>query len=264
MNLKKYLDRIGFIGTPKADFETLKALQQAHMHHVPFENLDIHYDTYIEVDIEKFYNKVVENHRGGFCFELNGLFNWALKEIGFDVTMLGTAVVNDSGSYGIELGHLTNIVYLDGKHWLTDVGFGDSFPYPLEFILEEVQVQKERWYKLTQLDDTYYQYSVSDDEGITYKHWWRFTLIPRQLSEFNDACHYMQTSPDTHFTHNRVCSLSTSEGRVTVSDLTLKTRVGKEQNVLSLANEEELLTVLKDQFGVVLHKAYKPPLIAAK
>lgn len=261
MNLPKYLQRIGFNGTPKADFQTLQALQYAHMHHVPFENLDIHYDTYIKVDLERFYDKIVNHYRGGFCFELNGLFNWALQEIGFEVTMLSAAVVRDNGIYGLELGHLTNMVHLDSKRWLVDVGFGDSFPYPLEFVMDQVQIQQERWYKLAQLSKNRYQYSVSDDQGVTYKHWWQFSLMPRQLSDFPDACHYMQTSPDTHFTHNRVCSLSTSTGRITLSELTLKTRVGLKQTTEILANEREFLQVLKDRFKITLHKAYKPPIL---
>lgn len=260
MNLSNYLQRIGFEGTPQLNFETLKALQVAHMHHVPFENLDIHYDTYITIDLEKFYDKIVKNHRGGFCFELNGLFNWALREIGFEVTMLSTAVVRDDDKYSIALGHLTNMVYLEGKRWLTDVGFGDNFPYPLEFVMDQIQIQESHWYKFTQLGENTYQYSVSGDKGASYKHWWRFTLTPRQLNDFTEACHYMQTSPETHFTHNRVCSVSTSDGRITLSDLTLKTRIGKEQTIRPLANELEFLKVLKEKFGIILHKPRKPPL----
>ena len=181
MNIEKYLQRIGFEGTPKPNLDTLKSLHYAHMHHVPFENLDIHYDTYIEVSLERFYQKIVENNRGGFCFELNGLFNWALQQIGFEVTMLSAAVIREDGSYGLPLGHLTNMIHLDNKQWLVDVGFGDNFIYPLEFVTDQIQIQKGRYYKLTQLNDQYYQYSVSDDDGVTYKHWWNFTLTPRKL-----------------------------------------------------------------------------------
>ncbi|HAS44052.1 MAG TPA: acetyltransferase [Microscillaceae bacterium] len=261
MNLSKYLQRIGFEGTPKVDFETLKALQNTHMQRVPFENLDIHYDTYIEINLEKFYDKVVHQGRGGFCFELNGLFNWALKEIGFEVTMLSAAVVREDGTYGLELGHLTNMVQLDGQRWMVDVGFGDSFPDPLAFVMDQVQVQKERWYQFSQLGENRYQYAVSEDEGASYKHWWNFSLTPRQLSDFPSACHYMQTSPETHFTHKRVCSVATPEGRLTLSDLTLRTRIGKEQTIEELADEEAFLQVLRERFHITLHKPHKPPLV---
>lgn len=265
MNLEKYLQRIGFVGNnlPKANLDTLKALHYAHMHHVPFENLDIHYGTYIKVDVAQFYRKIVENNRGGFCFELNGLFNWVLKQLGFKVTMLAASVINDESNYGIPLGHLTNLVTLEGKQWLVDVGFGDNFVYPLEFVLDKVQVQKGRYYRMTQLNDTDYQYSVSDNEGGTYKHWWRFTLVPRQLADFEEACHYMQTSPKTHFTHNRVCSISTSEGRLTLSDLSLKTRKDKEQTVINISDEQAFNKVLKDSFGIVLHKPRQSPFEAS-
>jgi N-hydroxyarylamine O-acetyltransferase len=264
MNLEKYLRRIGYVGNdlPTANLETLRVLHYAHMHHVPFENLDIHYGTYIKVDLEEFYKKIVDNNRGGFCFELNGLFNWALRALGFDVTMLAAAVINDEGNYGIPLGHLTNLVTLEGKQWLVDVGFGDNFVYPLEFVLDKVQVQKGRYYRLSQLNATDYQYSVSDNEGETYKHWWRFTFVPRQLADFSEACYYMQTSPKTHFTHNRVCSISTPEGRLTLSDLSLKTRQGKEQTVVKLADEQAFNQALNDNFGIVLRKPRQSPFAA--
>jgi N-hydroxyarylamine O-acetyltransferase len=142
------------------------------------------------------------------------------------------------------------------------VGFGDNFVYPLEFVLDKVQVQKGRYYRLSQLNATDYQYSVSDNEGETYKHWWRFTFVPRQLADFSEACYYMQTSPKTHFTHNRVCSISTPEGRLTLSDLSLKTRQGKEQTVVKLADEQAFNQALNDNFGIVLRKPRQSPFAA--
>ena len=54
--------------------KVLKNLQKAHLLNVPFENLDVHNSIPIILDIENIYQKVVLQNRGGFCYELNGLF----------------------------------------------------------------------------------------------------------------------------------------------------------------------------------------------
>lgn len=72
--IRKYLERIGFQGTARADRETLFQLHEAHFKTVPYENLDIFlYGKVADLDTESVYEKIVNNHRGGYCFELNGL-----------------------------------------------------------------------------------------------------------------------------------------------------------------------------------------------
>ena len=85
MNKEKYLRRIGITKTGfPANLENLKFLQKQHLVHIPFENLDIHWKRLILLDVAGFYKKIVGEKRGGFCYELNGLFYELLKELGCD------------------------------------------------------------------------------------------------------------------------------------------------------------------------------------
>jgi len=88
MDVGAYLNRIGFDGAPRQRADTLRALHAAHLETVPFENLDIHLGRPIVLDEAAFFDKIVRRGRGGFCFELNGLFAALLRALGFDVTML--------------------------------------------------------------------------------------------------------------------------------------------------------------------------------
>ena len=126
-DLGAYLDRIGYTGTPDATIETLRALHVAHLLSVPFENLDIHLGRTIVLDESHLFEKIVRQRRGGFCYELNGLFAGMLRALGFRVTMLSAGVARKSGGFGPEFDHMTLTVDVGEEQWLADVGFGDGF-----------------------------------------------------------------------------------------------------------------------------------------
>ena len=69
--------------------ETLRDLQVAHLSTVPFENLSIHSGEPIVLNEDALFAKIVEQKRGGFCYECNGLFAGLLRALGFEVAMLG-------------------------------------------------------------------------------------------------------------------------------------------------------------------------------
>src|SRR5262245_14904037 len=125
----EYLGRVGYDGPVDVTPETLRRLHLAHLLAVPFENLDIHLGRPIVLDVDRIFEKIVRRRRGGFCYELNGLFAWLLGELGFDVELLSAQVL-DGGRLGPEFDHMTLLVEHEGR-WLVDVGFGDSFLEPL-------------------------------------------------------------------------------------------------------------------------------------
>ena len=111
---------------------TLQALHQAHQLAVPFENLSIHFHQPISLQQEALYEKIVLRHRGGFCYELNGLFAWLLQHLGFQVSLLSAGVARRDGDFSPAFDHLTLLVHrLSDADWVADVGFGDSFLLPL-------------------------------------------------------------------------------------------------------------------------------------
>ena len=132
MDIEAYLDRIGYGGPRTPSLDTLRGLHRAHLLSVPFENLDVHARRPIILDRERLYDKIVRRRRGGFCYELNGLFAMLLGEMGFRVSLLSAGVARETGGFGPEFDHLALDVNLEGE-WLADVGFGESIPGPLPF-----------------------------------------------------------------------------------------------------------------------------------
>src|SRR5436853_6959712 len=113
MNVAAYLQRINYNGPMKPTAETLRHLHRAHLLTVPFENLDIHLGREIVLDAERIVAKVVEQRRGGFCYELNGAFAGFLVALGFDVKMLAAGVGRADGSFGPLFDHMALLVQLD-------------------------------------------------------------------------------------------------------------------------------------------------------
>lgn len=110
MNVRTYLERIDYNKVVQPDVETLIGLHRAHLLTVPFENLDIQLGQPIQLTEQAMWEKIIVHRRGGFCYELNGLFAWLLKQIGYEVTYLNGRVYNDAGRRGREFDHLTLLV----------------------------------------------------------------------------------------------------------------------------------------------------------
>lgn len=252
MNIETYLARLDYTGSLEPSYETLRALQTAHMYAVPFENLDIvPLHRPIRLDELSLWDKLVVHRRGGFCYELNGIYAWLLRHVGFEVTYLDARVFKRSGELGIDFDHLTLLAKTPGSEtqWLTDVGFGDSFLEPLE-LGEGEQAQGQRAYRLESSAGGFISWQ-RDYDGAWERQYF-FDLIPRRFpSDYEAGCSYHQKSPESSFTRRAVISKATPDGRITLEENKLiMTRYGErtEQPVVA----EDWRRLLSERFGVVL------------
>ena len=116
MNTGDYLKRLNYLEPVHADIETLRGLQIAHLKNIPFENLDIGLGRKIELNENALWNKLIIHKRGGFCYELNGLFAWLLKQIGYQVTYLNARDYHEEDdSFGIDFDHLALLVNIPNE-----------------------------------------------------------------------------------------------------------------------------------------------------
>ena len=264
MNIPTYLTRLNYSNPVKPDAETLHGLQFAHLLTVPFENLDIGLKRPIQLTEEALWKKIILHNRGGFCYELNGLFAWLLKQIGFDVTYLNARVFNREGKLGIEFDHLALLVKIPNQagRWLADVGFGDSFNKPLSFEKDGEQAQGAvlsgkavskglRAYRLEQTPDGYITWQKNYDG--TWGRQYFFDLQPRNFpADYESACLYHQTSPESSFTRGSIISRATTDGRVSLEDGWLIVTANGKREKIPIANDEEYQALLKEHFGVEL------------
>ncbi|MEM8535569.1 MAG: arylamine N-acetyltransferase [Chloroflexota bacterium] len=252
MDINAYLTRINYHGSLMPNVQTLHELQLAHLLAVPFENLSIHAGEPIILTDESLFDKVVRRERGGFCYELNGLFASLLRTLGFPVTMLSCRVATAEGDFSPDFDHMALMVSLD-QRWLVDVGFGDTFREPLAIDDTDIQTQFGRAYRIV-AEDAHYIMMEHKDDG-TWKAEYRFHLQPYQYADYADMCHYHQTSPESHFTQRRICSRATPEGRVTLSEMRfITTTLSGERQERELTSEAEYTTMLQKHFDIVMSR----------
>lgn len=261
IDIAAYCARVGVNGPLAPTVATLRRLHHAHMLAVPFENLDIHWGRPIVLDEARLFEKLVVQRRGGFCYEQNGLFAAVLRELGFKVDLLEARVGENTWEDSLPWDHMALQVTLK-ERWLADVGFGDGFHEPL--LLDEVGPQART--------DGIWRVQHDGCEGLhasltaagDWKPVYRFRLRPCQLADFTPGCEYHQHSPESHFMRQRVCSLATQTGRITLNDRRLivtdgfpsrATATGAKRRSArreerALADETEFLLLLRERFGI--------------
>ena len=244
-----YLNRINYSGPFDPSAENLRRLQLAHLLSVPFENLSIHSGEPIILNDEALFNKIVVRRRGGFCYELNGLFAALLRALGFNVQMLSASVANAQGEWGPEFDHMTLVVTLQ-QRWLVDVGFGDSFIEPLALDERSEKVQRTRAYRIEDAGDRLILFQ--SDQNDNWKPQYRFNLQPHVYGDYAEMCLFHQTSPQSHFPQRRICSLLTTNGRITLSQGRLITTRGNAKEERELNDGTEVARVLHEKFDIVL------------
>jgi N-hydroxyarylamine O-acetyltransferase len=251
MELGTYLKRIQYLEAVKPDVQTLYGLQRAHLWTVPFENLDIGLKRPIRLDLESLWDKIIVRRRGGFCYEVNGLFAWLLKQIGFEVTYLNARVYKRTGELGIPFDHLALLVRIPSEtgRWLADVGFGDSFYEPLNFEEQGEQVQGLRAYRLEPLSDGYVTWQKNYDGSWERQYF--FDLQPRSFpADYEAGCLYHQTSPNSSFTRSSIISRATPDGRISLENRRLILTQNGQRSERPVKNEAEYFSLLKQYFDI--------------
>ncbi len=255
-DVSAYLSRIGFEGKAEPTFECLKRLMTCHLKTVPFENLDV-YHGHIEPSLETdaMFEKIVTNHRGGYCFELNGLFSKLLSGIGFDVSCRAARVLSGR-NYIPPRAHRVIVIKISGKGYFCDVGFGGTVPTePIEIACDKIiDSEPDRRYKFS-----------SGEKGITlfieknevFVPVIMFDKAPSDEADFvplNAFCAYSVYEP---FRKKQMIWLGVEDGRCSIDGDILKVKRNGIDTEICLDTEEDLRGALKTYFGLEYHGNFR-------
>ncbi|XP_053556714.1 arylamine N-acetyltransferase, pineal gland isozyme NAT-10 [Bombina bombina] len=275
MNINEYFSRINYKDpNEKLDIATLSRIMHHHIMALPFENLSIHCQETIQLNLETTFQKLVKKQRGGWCTELNYLLFWVLKTMGYNVIMLASNIfVPALGTYNQYATHLIVRVVIGSKAYLVDSGFGTSSQMfePLEFISGMDQFQIPGIFRLTEDNGFWYLDKIRRKQLITnelfseselidrsdHKRLYCFTLEEKTIEFFKDTCRFLQTSPKSLFTNKSICSLQTEEGvRTLVGWTYTETRYNYMEGVdlveFTTIQDDSIQQVLRERFGIVL------------
>ena len=247
MNLDAYLRRIDYSGPLAPSAATLAGLHLAHATHIPFENLDILLGRPIPLAADAIERKLVDDCRGGYCFEQNSLFAAVLEQLGFPVTRL-IARVRYRTTAVLPRTHMALLVEADGGRWIADVGFGaEGLLLPVPFG-DAAESRQFLWtYRVAADGDRFVMQSLRDGAWIDM---YAFTLEPQETIDFEVANHYTSTHPSSRFVQTLAVQLGGPSGRLILRNRELTIDRGDTTTSRVIGDHDELLRVLADSFGL--------------
>lgn len=248
MNIHLLLQRIGVKALPDSPLKRLQTLHQAMTKTVPFENVAVLEGKTISLEPADIFAKVVEQGRGGYCYELNSLFADLLERLGYKVErLLGRVWV--SGAAAPPLTHMALRVFVEDQPYLCDVGFGGGgIREPLPWVTGVITNQPPDSFRLDATDNGEILLS-----GLLREEWKPlYSLIPCPVrpQDYIPANHYTSTHPNSRFTQGLIAALSTDDGRKTINGRIFR-KVGADgETERELATFDELVQVLADEFDL--------------
>ncbi len=233
-----YFKRIG-LEMPETivpDSALLKQLEFAHCTTVPYENLDIIRGIPLSLDENDLFEKVVTRGRGGFCFELNGIFGWLLRQLGYEVTDVASRYLRGESSIPMCRHRVLIVKAIDGV-WCVDVGIGEVCPrYPVRLEEGLEQPQFDECYRFDR--DPFLGWVLMDKHHGEWRRFYSFTEEPKLIVDFIAPTFYCEKHPDSPFFPDEMFSMKTAEGRFTLDGHLYKEFKNGEVSAKELTEEE--------------------------
>ncbi|NTU53390.1 MAG: arylamine N-acetyltransferase [Chlorobiaceae bacterium] len=196
-DLESYFTRIGFSGNASADAQTLKRMMCCQLFTVPFENLDVQAGMVPSLAPEELYAKIVERGRGGYCYEVNGIYAMALEVVGIPYRFVAARPM----TYAVRRPktHMAIVASIDGEEWLCDLGFGGyglREPVNLRWLDRDIR-QEDETFRLSMASERDYLLQSLVDER--WKKLYEFNLCEQEWVDFEPANWLNATHPDSIF-----------------------------------------------------------------
>ena len=224
--------------------QTVRNLHRAHLLAIPFENIEIQLGEIPSLEHDAIFSKLVVNERGGWCFEQNLLFAWALKQIGVRHELIGASVNRTKAVDGAPINHLAVLAYVEEKPYLCDVGFGNGCLTPLP--LEEGTFNDTRFdFKLVH-HGHHWRFYNHRENGASYD----FTGEPVDRATIEAANATLATALDSPFVQTLVVARLTEDGFSTLTNAALRRHTPTQINEESSPNAAALALVLKEHFSL--------------
>ncbi|WP_058910128.1 arylamine N-acetyltransferase family protein [Entomohabitans teleogrylli] len=251
-NPAAYFARLNIEPVSGATLDNLRRLHLAHTGAFCFENIDVLLERPIATDDDAVFNKLVRGGRGGYCYELNGLFEQVLRGCGFQVRGLAARVLVMKPATMPPRTHRLMLVTLEGEAWIADVGFGGvTLTAPLRLACREAQPTPHGTYRLVEEGGDYLLLRQHRDEWQTL---YRFDLEIQYPADYQAANHYTATWPASHFRHQLKVARQLPDGSTLAllnRRLTFYPR-GAEPRSRTLASGAGVYRTLEQEFGLCL------------
>jgi N-hydroxyarylamine O-acetyltransferase len=252
LDLNGYFKRIDYGETPQADLTTLKVLHRLHTHAIPFENISPFLGEEVSLDPSSLFHKLVEEQRGGYCFEQNALFSEVLLNLGFQVKGLAARVVwNRSEEAPSARSHMLLLIRIDQKEFIADVGFGGiTLTSPLEFINNKEQKTTHEYFRIREEKDFFkLQVKILNE----WKSLYTFDLQEQFGVDYEISNFYVSQCSSSLFRNNLIAARPFDSGRYALRNTTFTIHHlnGKSEST-HLNTVNEIRKILTEKFFIKL------------
>jgi len=257
LDLGSYFERIGYSGPRTPTLDVLRGLQQRHPQAIPFENLDTLAGRPVLLDLDSLERKLVQNRRGGYCFEQNLLFKHVLRVLGFDVTALAARVVWERPAGEVRARtHMVLLVAIGGERFLCDVGFGGLTPTaPLKLAVDVDQPTPHETFRVVRIAG---EFAVEAQVRGQWKRLYRFDLQEQQQVDIELLNHYVMSHAESPMRGRLLAARVAADRRFGLGNGVLSThylRGASEQRVLG--SVAELRAVLTSTFDIAMPSGHE-------
>lgn len=260
LGLQDYFRRIGWDGPVTGDLATLRAILRCHVQSIPFENIDVLLGRGVELTPEAIWGKLVNDERGGYCFEHNSLLLWVLRAVGFDVTPLSARVrLGRPPDFVPARTHMFLRVELHGQSWLVDGGVGGLSPTAPLALQEGVQPTPHEPRRLLRMGDWDGWERRAPTAKVLHQAWlgdtwhdvYEFTLEGMPEIDRTLANWYLTTHPQSHFRDRLMLARASETGRKTLlnREFTTRTLDGTVSRTV-VESPRDMGAILVREFGI--------------
>ncbi|MCX4515707.1 arylamine N-acetyltransferase [Streptomyces sp. NBC_01619] len=275
LDLDAYLARIGWTGQRRPTAEVLRSVHRAHILSIPFENLDPVLGRAPSLALPDLKAKLVRGERGGYCYEHNTLFAAALTALGFPVTLLTARVLVGVKPREVRpRTHMLMLTEVPGEPvpYVSDVGFGSigALLEPLPLVADTELHDAPRRHRLVHAPHDgplelwkLQTYTTGLGNGAGHGAWedqYAFTVEPFEAPDYEVINWHIATNPRSPFSRGVHAQRTTAESHLSLTGRHLtQTAPDGTRKERELTDEDEVLRVLADSFGVRLPEGTRLP-----
>ncbi|OXX51476.1 hypothetical protein B9J80_13980 [Vibrio sp. V12_P9A6T4] len=245
--IDKYLKRIGLVKYIDKSLESIKQLHGAHFYNVPFENLEMRSVEGSKLELNYVYDRIVENKKGGLCFEFCLLLEEVFKHYGVSHSPR-LARIHQPSLTGCT--HQLFVLDIDNEKFIFDVGFGAKGPRSV-LKLEDGYIFEHEFNSSKVIYDEEFGWCVLSRE-LPNKDWellYSFSDTKSRVEDIEISYFYIKNSPDSLLNKNRVISVPLPRGRKSIRNYTMTIVTNDEVKTTEL-DENNIIDEIKREFGL--------------
>ena len=264
IDLGAYRRRIGLTGALAPTRDCLDRLIAHHAAAIAFENIEVLARRVPLLDDAGLQRKLVQQRRGGYCFEQNTLFRGVLRAIGFDAHPLEARIrAGVPADVVTARTHLATRVVLDGVALLADVGCGDIAPLAgIALASRAEQTAGTGRYRFVDVDGDVMLQSLN---AGTWRDGYRLLPTEPHAIDCEMGNWFVATHPKSMLGRNLLVARAVEDGRLRLFNRTLSTFRPESAAPVEreLQTRAEFADVLADGFGLDIAPADLDAVMAA-